>query len=246
MGGARGSRASRHHCEADRSEVVLVKLKHPAQYTPAIVDAAIKRLDGVTGTLLDPFAGPGQHLPRLMAPGRKVIGYEIEKPWADFGAPLVQCVDSTHMPRAARSVQAIFTSPAYGNRFADHHNAMDASTRRSYTHDMRTMLDDPAYALDTNNGGLYLFGTAHYHALHHAVWSECTRVAEPGAIFLLNVSDFIRNGQRVRVQEWHLRMLKQLGWMRTWRKCIRTPRMRHGQNGAARVDGEMLYELVKR
>lgn len=223
-----------------------MKLKHPAQYSPAIVDAAIKRLDGVTGVLLDPFAGPGQHLPRLTAPDRAVVGYEIEKPWADLGKPYVRCVDSTKMPRPDGSVNMIFTSPAYGNRFADHHDARDASTRRSYTHDMRTMLDDPSYSLDANNAGLYLFDTVGYADLHRAVWGECTRVAESGSILLLNVSDFIRHGKRVRVTQWHLRVLRQLGWASTWRKCIRTPRMRHGQNGAARVDGEMLYELVKR
>lgn len=222
-----------------------MKLKHPAQYTPAIVDAAIKRLDGVTGTLLDPFAGPGQHLARLKAPGRKVIGYEIEKPWADFGDPFVQCVDSTLMPRTARSIAAIFTSPAYGNRFADHHNACDASTRRSYTHDMRTMLEDPSYQLDPDNAGLYLFGTDEYADLHRAVWAECTRVAAPGCIFLLNASDFIRKGARVRVTKWHLDVLKELGWVRGWQKRINTPRMRYGANGGARISGETLYELRK-
>lgn len=222
-----------------------MKLRHPAQYTPAIVDAAIKRLDGVTGVLLDPFAGPGQHLPRLVAPGRKVVGYEIEKPWADFGAPHVFRVDSTRMPRNAGTIQAIFTSPAYGNRFADHHNAKDASTRRSYTHDMRTMLDDQSYSLDANNAGLYLFDTVGYADLHRAVWGECTRVAQPGCVFLLNASDFIRNGKRVRVTKWHLDLLKQLGWVRGWQKRINTPRMRYGANGGARISGETLYELRK-
>lgn len=221
-----------------------MKLKHPAQYTPAIVDAALTRLEGVTGTLLDPFAGPGQSLPRLVAPGRKVVGLEIEKPWADFGAPLVRHADSTCMVLRTHSVSAIFTSPAYGNRFADHHRAKDASTRRSYTHDLRTMLDDPDYSLHKSNAGLWLFGPE-YQALHALVWSECTRVAKSGCIFLLNASDFIRSGERVRVTAWHLQMLRKLGWVKRWQKRIITPRMRHGQNSAARVEGEMLYELVK-
>jgi len=37
------------------------------------------------GTYIDPFAGLGQHLPKFVTPGRRVIGYEIEQPDVDVG-----------------------------------------------------------------------------------------------------------------------------------------------------------------
>jgi SAM-dependent methyltransferase len=223
-------------------------IKHPAQYSPKIVDLMVARLAAVRGTVLDPFAGPGQHLPLFEhppnLPKRKVIGLEIEQPWVDAGAPLVQQADSTAMPLRAKSVSAIITSPVYGNRMSDHHRARDNSERRSYTHDIREQTGDPDYELDPCNAGKMAYGRE-YQVIHAEVYRECWRVARPGCVFLLNVSDFIRKGERVPSAIWHLATCIAIGW--NWHDATRieTPRMRRGQNGAARVDCEWVYELWK-
>lgn len=230
-------------------------------FTPAIVDLMVERLADVRGTVLDPFAGPGLSLHRFVGPRRRVIGFEIEEPWVDYGnraeakrtaissnglvpEPMLRCVDSTKMPLRAKSIAAIITSPVYGNRMSDHHHARDASERRSYTHDIRTMTGDDEYELDENNVGQMSYGYKYQH-LQRRVYAECLRVIKPGGPFLLNVSDFIRDGQRVDASVWHVATCVALGW--EWRDATRvqTPRMRRGQNHAARVDGEWVIELRK-
>lgn len=251
---------------------VATKLKHPAQYTPAIIDKVVELLDGRRGLLIDPFAGPGLSLHRLVAPRRRVVGIELEQPWVDAGSELVQQGDATALPFRTKSVSTIVTSPCYGNRFSDHHKATEKCracngtglvgssqirecmecagqgvrdhTRRSYTHDLRAMTGDSNYELAVTNAGRMGFGDA-YEALHRKVWAECWRVARPGARFYLNVSDFIRKDQRVPVASWHVRVVEAAGfdWLRAWN--IPTPRFGHGQNREARVDGEWLFEFGK-
>ena len=108
---------------------VATKPKHPAAFTPAIVDLMVERLEGIRGTIIDPFAGLGLYLPRFVGPGRKVIGYEIEQPWVDAGgaatAGLMRQGDSTKLPHRTGTVAGIFTSPTYGGRFADSHKARE-------------------------------------------------------------------------------------------------------------------------
>jgi hypothetical protein len=141
----------------------------------------------------------------------------------------------------------IATSPTYGNRFADHHNAKDTSKRRSYTHDLRHSTGDAEYHLSSSNTGLHAFhasGNA-YKVLHQLVWAEMTRVAAPGCIFLLNVSDYIHRGVVQPVTLWHLNTLTAMGWQWTWARAVETPRMRHGANNLARVSCEWVHELRK-
>lgn len=220
------------------------KLKHPAQYSPQIVAAMIERLDGVRGTILDPFAGPGRSLHRFDGKGRTVIGYEIEQPWADASPGYVKCVDSTKMPRRTSSVAAIVTSPDYGNRFSDHHDAKDQSRRRSYTHDIREQTGDRSYVLADNNSGNIAFGYA-YQLLHRKVMAECLRVLRPGAPMLLNTKDFYRGEEFVQVTLWHLTTCVSIGF--EWRNAtpIPTSGLRHGANRELRVDFEWMLELRK-
>lgn len=224
------------------------KLKHPAQYSDAIVCAMLERLDGVHGTIIDPFAGPGQALPRFEAPRRRVIGYEIEQPWADC-SKLVQQGDATHLPAKAGAIAAVFTSVVYGNRFSDHHRARDQSRRRGYTHDIREQTGDPDYELHERNTGKTRFDSAEYKKLHRAAYVEFFRVLRrpskkrEGGMLLLNVSNFIEHGQVVDAVLWHLSVCIRIGF--EWRAAERivTPRMRHGANHDARVDGEWLLEF---
>lgn len=222
------------------------KIKHPAQYSPPIIEKIIELIDGRTGLLIDPFAGPGQSLHQLVGPRRRVVGIEIEQPWVDAGSDLVRQGDACALPFRAKSVNTIVTSPVYGNRFSDHHQARDTSSRRSYTHDIRRQVGTVDYELAPANAGRYQFGSIEYESLHRAAWAECWRVARPGALFLLNVSDFYRRGARVRVASWHVRVVEAAGfdWVNGW--LIPTRRMGHGENRDARADGEWLYAFTKR
>jgi tRNA G10 N-methylase Trm11 len=83
------------------------------------------------------------------------------------------------LPFADASIDAIVTSPTYGNRLADHHRASDPLLRRSYTHDL-------GRPLHSENSGAMQWGDA-YRAFHRRAWAEAVRVLKPGGRFVLNV-----------------------------------------------------------
>lgn len=79
--------------------------------------------------VLDPFAGVGRLFPMLDDPevvGVKV-GVELEPEWA-AGHPSVRVGSALDLPAVVGDVapfDVIVTSPCYGNRMADHHEAKD-------------------------------------------------------------------------------------------------------------------------
>ena len=148
--------------------------------------------------------------------------------------------DSRQMHYPDAMFDAICTSPTYGNRMADHHEARDASPRHTYRHTLGRPLTPG------NSGALqWGDGTAgeEYHALHVAVWTECRRVLKPGGIFVLNVKDHIRGGVLQKVSNWHAVTLLMLGFVCTRRVHVPCPGQRHGANGHLRVDYESVIQL---
>lgn len=227
---------------------MMTSVKHPAKFSPQILDAIRAHpLFPEEGTIIDPFAGVGG-IHYLSSDKIKTIGIEIERPWYLEGlkhGPMVHW-DSTriNMLYQRRSFDAMVTSPTYGNRFADHHRAKDGSVRRSYTHDLRSSVD-PDYELNKYNTGLYHESDQRYWHLHKIVWFRMWEVLKVGAPAFVNVSDFIRNGERVPVVEKHLKILSE--WFRLVdRMEIPTRRMRMGENSAARVDSEAVLVLTAR
>jgi len=108
------------------------------------------------------------------------------------------------------------------------------SSRRSYTHDL-------GHALTDNNAGAMHYGPA-YRELHRAVWLEVARVVKPGGLFLLNVKDFIRDGRRVRVSEWHRRTVIKCGFVQESTVLIPQRGLRHGAN-RERIPNELIYVM---
>jgi len=145
--------------------------------------------------------------------------------------------DALNLPFKDDSFDCIATSPTYGNRFADSHEAKDGSERRSYTHDLGRKLHQ-------NNSGSLHWGDA-YRDFHERAWAESLRVLKPGGIFILNISDHIRGGELMPVSEWHIKALKSLGRGFILREVIDvpTPRMRFGENSGARVEAEHVIKF---
>jgi hypothetical protein len=130
---------------------------------------------------------------------------------------------------------AIVTSPTYGNRLADKHNASDPERRRSYTHDL-------GRDLTAGNSGGMQWGEE-YRVLHDAAWCEARRVLRPGGIFLLNIKDHIRNGERQQVTVWHLELLRDLGFRWIAQHEVSTRGLMAGANHDLRAGGEMVHVL---
>lgn len=211
-------------------------VKHPATYTESFIPKFAELLFGCTN-VLDPFGGVGK-LALIKQHGftGKVVCNELEREWAETGK---YDVDEWHIGDAANmgwaasnSFDAICTSPTYGNRMADHHNAKDASKRITYRHCLGRPLDD-------NNTGKMQWGEK-YRQKHIEIYSECLRVLKPNGLMIVNVSDHIRKAQVVNVVEWHKETLTIFGMKLIDEIKIETPRMGFGQNAKSRVQHECI------
>lgn len=179
--------------------------KHPARYSPAILERIAAALEPVDTyrRVLDPFAGVGGiHV--LGDRGHDTYGTELEPEWADQH-PRTTRADARNVGALwpAGSFDAVATSPTYGNRMADHHEARDGSYRRTYKHTLGRDLTD-------GNGGAMQWGDAYRH-LHAEVWAAVVPLIRPGGRFVLNCRDHQRANERVRVTAWHVAELVALG-----------------------------------
>jgi tRNA G10 N-methylase Trm11 len=216
-------------------------MKHPAPYTDILLPVFAALLPAATHMVLDPFAGTGKvAMLRAWLPGLACYGAEIEAEWsatANAHACLTPRCSATALPYPAATFDAIVTSPTYGNRMADHHEAKDASERHTYRHAI-------GHALHPANSGAMQWGDA-YRAFHLAAWTEARRVLRPGGVLILNCKDHIRAGVLQEVTEWHVKTLLALGFTMTARRAIACPGQRHGANGAARVATETALRFAR-
>ena len=212
-------------------------ISHPARYTDALLPQFAAILDelGNISTVLDPFAGTGK-IHQLAEDGYETHGVEIEPEWATLD-PRTVVGSALYLPFDEHSFDAIVTSPTYGNRLADSHNAADPERRRSYTHDLgRTLHPD--------NSGAMQWGKR-YREFHEAAWNEAYRVLRPGGAFLLNIKDHIRDGKRQEVPAWHLTYLLGLGFRYRWHVDVNAPGLRAGSNASARYSAETIYVMER-
>lgn len=229
---------------------MTVDVKHPAQYTPAVLEAFQTALRGVSGKVLDPFAGMG-NIHSLQTDTLTTFGIEIEPEWAGQH-PRTILGSALTLPFANNSFDAVATSPVYGNRMSDSHNAQerckacaeqgcdkcDWSGKRSYkrmtyTHTLGRVLHD-------DNAGVLQWGPR-YKEFHREAWAETIRVLKPGGLFVLNCSDHIRRGKIMPVTAWHVSHLTTMGIEWGYRVEVPTPRMRYGQNAHLRVGHEDVF-----
>lgn len=174
------------------------KPKHPAVFSDKIL-ATIAEHVGPAEIVLDPFAGTGR-IHELASDTTRTIGVEIEPDWPGAHPDNIQgnALDLLAIVEP-ESVDAIATSPTYGNRMADSHNAKDDSVRLTYTHTI-------GHDLDPDNSGAMQWGDT-YRSFHEAAWHQSVAVLKPGGTFTLNIKNHIRGGEIQRVAEWHINIL---------------------------------------
>lgn len=211
-------------------------MKHPATFSMRFIPIFAELLKH-SSSVLDPFAGTGKiALIKEFGWRGKIVCNELESEWADSSYP----VDEWHFTDAANmdwaednTFDAICTSPTYGNRMADHHNAKDGSKRVTYRHCM-------GRELTQGNTGMMQWGKD-YRIKHLEAYIECSRVLRPNGLLIINVSDHIRKGQIVKVSGWHRLTLDHLGFSLVQEIAVQTRRMRYGENSRLRVEEERIF-----
>lgn len=212
--------------------------KHPAKFTPRILEVLGDVMDahGIEGRILDPFAGTGRVHTFHDPPRRVTYGVELEPEWAAMHER-TQVGSALALPWPAGTFSAIVTSPTYGNRMADTYRG-DGTRRHTYTIALGRQLTGG------NSGALQWGGS--YKDFHARAWTEALRVLRPGGAFILNISDHVRAGARQHVAGWHALHLQAFCGPLVDVVPVATPRQRHGANGAARVDAELVLVFLDR
>lgn len=209
-------------------------ISHPARYPKELIPLLAVCLEGAS-PVLDPFAGSGR-IHELQGWGYKTIGVEIEPEWAQLHPDTI-VGNALELPFDDASLPAVCTSPTYGNRLADSHDARDDSVRRTYTHDL-------GRKLSPDNSGALQWGH-HYRAFHEKAWREVSRVLSPGGRFVLNIKDHIRGGRRQYVAGWHVTMLCRMGFELLYVLEIPTGGLTATSNGDLRVGAEQVFVLER-
>lgn len=207
---------------------------HPSKFSDPILQQIAEMLvndSDYRPLVLDPFAGTGKVHELSVV---RCVGVEIEPEWAAMHPDNV-VADTLALPFPDATFEGLITSPTYGNRMADAHDARDGSVRHSYTHTL-------GRKLHRNNSGQMQWGDD-YRTFHDRAWTECLRVLQPGAFVIINISNHIRKFEEQYVTEWHLRWFLEHGCTVRDLARVRTKRHREGANYKARVDGENVFRL---
>jgi len=210
---------------------VITKPKHPAKYTDSLLPVFERMLAGCKN-VLDPFAGTG----KIHSLPFETVGVEIEKEWAEMHEKTI-IGDATDLQFANCEFDAICTSPTYGNRMADCHNAKDGSSRNTYTHKLGRTLND-------NNSGKMQWGQE-YKDLHIKAWNECFRVLKKDGVFILNFKNHIRKGKEIDAFSWHVSELLKIGFSVEIIEQVETKGNGFGQNAKLRTGFEFVARFRK-
>lgn len=236
--------------------MATTKVTHPAKYSDALLPVMAGMLTGCS-SVLDPFAGSGKifDLDQYL-PGTEISAIELEPEFAAMH-PKTQLGNALHLPWPDDTFGAICTSPVFGNRMSDHHEARDDSKRNTYTHCI-------GRKLHPDNAGAMHWGPA-YWDFHIRAWYEARRVLKIGGTFVLNIKDFYRTvpaskmkkpyyevtveekhnrvRTRVHVTAWHCDCLRLMGFQPVETVEVPLKGNGYGANGNVRAPYESVIKF---
>ena len=219
--------------------------RHPSKWLADALELAAELLVAEYATradrspllVLDPFAGVGGiHRLRELTNGTvQTVGLELEPEWS-AAHPGTIAGDVLAMPAEwVDRFDAVVTSPCYGNRMADAHDARDASRRNTYRHALGRQLS-PGSAAGMQWG-------REYRRFHRDAMLAVLRVLRPGGLIAWNVKNHYRAGVEQLVAEWHLRQWLELGVRLVRVVDVAARGNRQGENGDLRTEAEFVFVL---
>ncbi len=257
------------------------RLPHPATYSPQVQTAIIGALERHLPNrprsiwrVIDPFAGVGTIFDITAdRPDIRTYAVELEPEWANTSRVIQG--DARHLDRLVAEgripsrVDAIVTSPCYGNRMADTYLGQN---------DTCTMCEGAGHVDVVDESGMatlpcprcqstgrspsrrYTYATAlgrapsegsaaamqwgpRYRDFHAACIANWIRLSPRVAI--INISDHVRQFQEQGVHLWWVGAMCANGWRLQESIPVTTPRMGHGQNGWSRVSCEWVLTFVR-
>lgn len=211
---------------------------HPARYSKELLPVFLEMLPLKRWSLvLDPMAGTGERLDQLaeLRPDLAFRGLELEECW--IKSERVCQGDARRMSYPIGTVDAIITSPTYGNGMNDYFKSApsDTSARNTYIHRARAATDNPDLEFSVHNTARYHFGSEQYNRIHLEIYAECARVLAKGGRFILNTKNSTGKPRGVkadytRITEWHVAALELMGLTVVDRRQVNTPGMKLGAN----------------
>lgn len=217
-----------------------MSVRHPAKYNDDFIEIFAKELNGCKN-VIDIFAGTCK-ISKIKEYGYngKIFCNELEPEWAEIGLGLVDSInigDASDLPYKDKYFDAICTSPTYGNRMADHHNAKDGSRRNTYTHSIGRQLDE-------ENTGKMQWGKK-YREKHIEVFKESNRILKINGKFILNIKNHIRKGVEIDVSSWFKDAMQSFGFAIEKTIKVETSGNRFGANSNKRVQFEEIIVFKK-
>lgn len=253
---------------SDPPTAELAPADHPAEYSPEVLEAiddvlaANHPLSPRAGLrILDPYAGKGSGLEGWLATGYDAVGVELEPEWSCASSAIVQGSALDLAAVLPGTFDALITSPCYGNRMADNHEAKDpckacvpgvghAPSIDSSGAPCRTCKGtglSPRITYRRKLGRMPSAGSAavlqwgnSYRDHHQRFIHSALEVLEPEALMIVNMKNHIRDGREQLVTEWWLNVLLVRGCRLLEVRPVRTQGMGFGANADARTDREFL------
>lgn len=207
------------------------KRPHPAKFSDELLPHLAKY---AYGFVLDPMGGTGKAglLKKFNSDILHVTINEIEKEWADQAhLNLVDHVIVGNAKDLKGGYDCIVTSPPYGNRMADNFKAgKPDSMRRRYAGDLGREPSEGSVACKH-------FGKGYEDMMINIYDSILLNVKFE--LFILNVSDFIRQFKRVDVCGFYIGYFESRGFHLLNREEVKTRRQKGvGANAHLRVESE--------
>lgn len=214
------------------------KRPHPAKYSNELLPILAKY---AYGSIIDPMGGTGKAglLKQYNSKITKVTINELEQEWAD------QAIDNNvdeiiigDAKNLTGTYDCIVTSPPYGNRMADNFKASKPdSMGRRYAGDLGRTPSEGSCCCKHFDRGYNELITEIFISLFNNVKFD---------LFILNVSNFIRNFKEVRIDEFFLKLFTDNKFDLIAHERVKTRRQKGvGANTNLRVECEDIFVFKK-